>query len=136
MRNTPRARRPSPRWVATRNVIATVIIMLLQLLPPSHAGTLYKTGRWDTTGSIGVQGTHVTLLREPQTNFAKVFLFGESGSGQKMKVWRFNPDSNVVRLPSITSTDSSSLLYFVPHPNDRRVLSGPTRRAIATTAAR
>jgi hypothetical protein len=120
MRKAPRAR-PSSHWIATQRLIALVMV-IQQLAPPSAlAGTLYKTGRWYGAGDIGVQGTHVTLLREPQTNFAKVFLLGESGSGQKLKVWRFSAASNAARLPSISSTDSSSLLYFIPHPNDRKV---------------
>lgn len=121
MQNAPRSRRPSERWVATTILIAFTVVVQ-QLTPPlTLAGTLSKTGRWQATGSIGVQGAHVTLLREPQSNFAKVFLFGESGSGQKMKVWRFNPAASSVRLPDIASTDSSSLLYFVRHPNERKV---------------
>ena len=68
-----------------------------------------------------MQGTHVTLLREPQTNLAKVFLLGESGAGQKLRVWRFVPTWNAARLPNVASTDSNSLIYPVPHPNNRKV---------------
>jgi hypothetical protein len=98
-------------------------MVIAQLVPPPSvlAGTLYKTGRWYDAGDIGVQGTHVTLLREPQTNLAKVFLMGESGTGQKLKLWRFAAAANAARLPSISFTDSTSLLYFIPHPNDRKV---------------
>ncbi len=80
-----------------------------------------KRGRWYSSGDIGVQGAHVTLLREPQTNFAKVFMFGGTGSTQFMKVWRFNPLANTAWVPSSASTDNNNLIYPVPHPNGKLV---------------
>lgn len=76
-----------------RRILAIAMIMQ-QLTPPltASAATLSQTGRWTSAtprGSLGFSGTHVALLREPQTNAAKVFLFGESGSPQTMKFWRF-----------------------------------------------
>lgn len=58
------------------------------------------------------------LLREPQSNAAKVFLFGESGTNQTMKAWRFFADEDSVRLPALTMVDSSSILLPVQHPDD------------------
>jgi len=58
-----------------------LVMLLTQLAPPgSRAASLSTTGRWSSTGDLGVVGTHAVLLREPQSNAAKVFLFGSSAA--------------------------------------------------------
>ncbi len=62
-------------------------------------------------------GTHVVLLREPESNAAKVFLFGESGTNQNMKLWRFFASADSARLPDTLNGLPASQLRYVPHPD-------------------
>ena len=116
----PRIQRPSA-LAANANAFVWIILVCQLIPPPLEAGTLAKRGRWWASGDLGVQGTHVTLLREPQTNFAKVFLFGGAGSAQVMKVWRFNPLAGTAWVPSVSSSDANNKIYPVAHPNNKLV---------------
>lgn len=71
------------------------------------------------TPTLGFSATHVVLLREPVTNMAKLFMFGESGSSQTMKFWRFEPgDTNLV---TPLTNSAISRLDTLSHPNTKRV---------------
>lgn len=119
MRDTPRARCCSSPGTGVRKVLA--LAMMLQQLTPLGASattTFSQTGRWIASGDLGCIGTHVVLMREPRTNAAKVFLFGESGYSQTMKGWRFFAADTTRRVPSTTFVDSSTgALFTIPHPN-------------------
>ncbi len=72
--------------------------------------TPYSTyGFWQDAGHQGVVGTHVAVMRDPEDDSTKVFLFGGSGVNQVMRAFAFKPGQNAV-LPS------SSNLIPVPHP--------------------
>ena len=99
---------------------STLVLIAALALPPTSNATppLSQTGQWLASDSLGVIGTHVTVMRDSTTNRAFIFLFGGSGYAQRMKVWKFTPEDAVVHLPAITSTDSLSVLLPVRHPND------------------
>lgn len=116
-RGVPQRRSPHTPSQTARKLMA-LVMLLTQLAPPgSLAASLSTTGRWSSTGDLGVVGTHAVLLREPQSNAAKVFLFGESGTNQRMKLWRFFADDDTVRLPTTSFVDSVSVLATVQHPD-------------------
>jgi hypothetical protein len=108
-----RVRRLTLPWTGVRKALA-IAMMIQQLTPPlgALAAPLSQTGRWTPVGSLGFSGTHVALLREPQSNAAKVFLFGESGSPQTMKFWRFFGLDHPLALPD------SNVLVSITHPNE------------------
>jgi galactose oxidase-like protein len=117
MRHASHARRLSQPWTGFKKVLAIAMIFQQLTLPSgAFAATKSQTGQWSTSTDIGVVGTHVVLMREPQTNAAKVFLFGESGYAQTMKGWRFFAADTVSRVPSTSFSDSSSVLVTIPHP--------------------
>ena len=129
MRTQAYAHRSSRPRNGVRRILAITMIVQ-QLTPPlgAFAATKSQTGSWSTSARIDVAGTHVVLLREPQTNAAKVFMFGESGYAQKMRLWRFFANSTL-RLPDTSSTDSVSVFATLPHPvalNEDLFCSGHT----------
>ncbi len=79
------------------------------LLAQTQASPFSGKGRWIDAGHQGVVGTHVAVMRDPDDDTTKVFLFGGSGTGQLMKLFGFQAGSSAV-LPS------SSNLIPVPHP--------------------
>lgn len=104
---------PSSRWSAAGKVLAAMILQ--QLVTTSGlTAPLNQTGRWVATPSLGFSGTHVVLLREPGSNNAKMFLFGESGGAQTMRFWRFAPGDTNLIMPTTVSARSS--LLPIPHP--------------------
>ena len=115
------ARVPQRRLLApsrTARRLMALVLLLGQIAPAgSHSAPLSRTGRWSSSGDLGVIGTHVVLLREPQTNAAKLFLFGESGSNQSMAVWRFFAADTTPRVPDTLFVDSTSVLIPVEHPD-------------------
>lgn len=46
-----------------------------------------------------------------------MFLFGESGTNQTMKLWRFFANADTVRMPDTAFVDSASVFVGVPHPD-------------------
>lgn len=113
MRATPHARRS--QWDEIKKLVA-ILMVTQQLTTPlaSHAAPLSQTGRWTPTPTLTFSATHTAVLREPGTNATKVFLFGESGTNQRMKLWRFFPSETSVRLP--TDNNAFSTLDSLPHP--------------------
>src|SRR5262245_7257335 len=84
-------------------------------LAPAYAASLNQSGRWVATPSLGFSSTHTVVLREPGTDATKVFMFGESGTNQTMRFWRFLPgDTNLV---TPTTESFRSALIPLPHPN-------------------
>jgi hypothetical protein len=94
-----------------------MILQQLTFVPGVWATDLNQTGQWSSSGDLDVVGTHVVLMREPQTNAAKLFLFGESGQAQTMKGWRFFASQDTARVPHTGFGDSSNVLFTIPHPN-------------------
>jgi galactose oxidase-like protein len=110
MGHASHARRPSLPWTGFKKVLA--IVMMLQLTPLGASGApRSQTGYWISAGNLGFSGTHVAVLREPQSNAAKVFLFGETGSPQTMRFWRFFASDNLAQAPAPAG------LEIIPHPN-------------------
>ena len=111
------------RWSRVKDGLKKVFAIAMitqQLTPPLTAqAALNNTGRWVATPSLGFSATHVVLLREPVTNRAKLFMFGESGSNQTMKFWTFTPDDATLVTP-LTANPLISRLDTIPHPNSRR----------------
>jgi len=86
-----------------------VTIAWSELSAQTQASPFSGKGRWLDAGHQGVVGTHVAVMRDPDDDTTKVFLFGGSGTGQLMKLFGFQAGSSAV-LPS------SSNLIPVPHP--------------------
>jgi hypothetical protein len=108
------ARRPTMRWIALRRFVAFTMITQILSPPPSALAALNTSGRWVATPSLGFSSTHTVVLREPVTNATKVFMFGESGTNQQMRFWRFLPgDTNLIKP---TSASPLSSLDTLPHP--------------------
>ena len=97
--------------IGARIVFLATMISLLTPRPGSTA-PLSQTGRWWASDNWGFSGTHVAVQRKPGTDSATVFLFGESGTNQTMKYWRFRPANTVAQVPNL------SQLTAIPHPND------------------
>ena len=82
----------------------------------ASAAPLNQTGRWVASPSLGFSSTHTVVLREPGTDATKVFMFGESGSNQTMRFWRFFPGDTNLITPTTVSPRSSFIA--LPHPNE------------------
>ncbi len=95
------------------SLIAVTLIAVLastsEARAQSQSSPFSTKGRWLDAGHQGVVGTHVAVMRDPDDDTTKVFLFGGSGTGQLMKLFGFQPGTSAV-LPS------SSSLIPVPHP--------------------
>src|SRR6266511_3258609 len=109
-RHASGSRRAVWRW-------AVVALLALPLAPPPALSQRFdQSGRWVATPSLGFSSTHTVVLREPRTDATKVFMFGEAGSNQTMKLWRFLPgDTNLV---TPTTDGPRSSLIRLPHPNN------------------
>ena len=117
MRVHVRGRRNSPRTVP-RNFGCCIAVALLTLFVAAcaYAAPLNQTGRWVASPSLGFSSTHTVVLREPGTDATKVFMFGESGTNQTMRFWRFFPGDTNLITPTTASARSS--LLALPHPNN------------------
>lgn len=98
----------SVAFIALATLIA-VTLASTDLRAQSQASPFSGKGRWLDAGHQGVVGTHVAVMRDPDDDSTKVFLFGGSGTAQVMKLFGFQAGASAV-LPSTTN------MIPVPHP--------------------
>ena len=96
--------------------LAFTVAVLAGHTTRAGAAPLNQTGRWVASPSLGFSSTHTVVLREPGTDATKVFMFGESGTNQTMRFWRFFPGDTNLITPTTVSPRSS--LIALPHPNE------------------
>ncbi|HXS81831.1 MAG TPA: galactose oxidase-like domain-containing protein [Methylomirabilota bacterium] len=106
----------APAAPAARAGIAFTLAVITSLAAPANAAPLNQTGRWVASPSLGFSSTHTVVLREPDTDATKVFMFGESGTSQTMRFWRFFPGDTNLITPTTVSPRSSFIA--LPHPNN------------------
>src|SRR5262245_5951342 len=95
----------------SQNLLVTLALGAAWLLHAGLAEAQFHTqGWWRGPYSLGVQGTHLVVLRDPTTDKTRVLMIGET-SGLRERSWSFvagdnvsvpvlsGPGANVITLP-------------------------------------